>query len=325
LGGAVVAGVLAWGLSGMREAAERRSRESVPVVADAGASRSAAVVYRELPGVPLVLGAESERELDVLTELLELARKDPQAALARLRDLGEDGLLEEGFRAIAMGWATFAPEACAEWVSGVADPDLQAEAALGLSAVWSAKDGRAAVGWVRTLPGGRARDMALVESAVGWSGVAPTPALEAFLALPEERAMEQALDELMWRAIEKQPEETLARLGALENPRRDELMEAALISNTLESPADAWKRATLITDPEAVLRVRQTALARIAEDDPTGALALFAEAGSPAALVAPLAVSWFEADPDAALRWIEGLPSEAHKREAREVIAPTSP
>lgn len=288
----------------------------------AGGQAGTATVSRQLPGVPLLLGAENEADLDTLTGLLEEARKDPRGALARLLALKDDSLMEEGFRAISMGWATVAPAECAVWVSSVADPDLQAEAALGLSAVWSGKDGAATIGWVRTLPEGRARDMALVETAAGWSTVTPLPALESYLALPPERALDQALDELLWRAIERQPEQTLARLDKVEGPRRDPLLEAALIANTHEKPADAWRQATLIKDPDAGLRVRQVALGRIAEANPGQALALFTEAGSPRLLVAPIVESWFPADPEATLRWIQGLPSEAHKAAAREVITP---
>lgn len=280
---------------------------------------------RRVADAPLLLAGNTEAEIDRLAELLEVARKNPAAALKQLNDFKEDGLLEEGFKAIAMGWAQTAPTACAGWVSSIPDSDLQAGAALGLSAVWAAKDGSATLTWLQALPVGRARDMALIETAVGWANTDVGPALEAYLFLPREAALDQALDELLWRAIDKQPASTMARLERLESPRRDLLIEAALISRSIEKPEDSFKQAVRIQDTEAVLRVRQNSLAKIAESDPARAIQLFTEAGAPAALVPPIVVSWFETDSAAAMDWINTLPTEAHKTAARRALLPPEP
>lgn len=277
-------------------------------------------VMRRLEGVPLLLQAEDEQELDHLTMLLDTARTDPKAALAWLANPEHDGDLEEAFKAIALGWAETDPEGCSRWVSAIPDENLQAQAALGLAAVWSSKDGEATLTWQQTLPEGEARDLSLVETAVGWSKTAPAPALERFLTLEPETARDQAIDELLWRAVELQPTATLDRLSRLEQPRRDELLQDTLISNAMERPADSWREAARIVDPEAAQRVRIVALGSIAAEDPARAQALFKEAGSPVALAVPVAVNWFENDPDAVLQWMETLPTEEHKQAVREAL-----
>ncbi len=178
-----------------------------------------------------------------------LARRDGAAAV---RLLEETGALDADNPTVAlnvvMGWSQQDPAAAAAWAAGLEDPRLRS-AALGMTMQqWSVHDAEAARRWAFALPGGSARDEALL-------GLLSTPyasgALdeEVFAALGSEIARNRAVIQTAMRMavagerdrartlLEQRvsdPVERSRALGALEQLR---IGPGAMVVSPLGTPA----------------------------------------------------------------------------------------
>jgi hypothetical protein len=251
------------------------------------------------------LGLETQ---DRIRDLESLAASDLQKALTKLPAFRDTDLLSLALTAIAKGRAQADPEAAAEWVAGLASPDDQVSAALGLVPVWAARDPEACLVWASARPAGNLREVSLVELADTWVDRQPADALTRFLSMESEAGTERGLHAIVAQWVLDDPDKAVEHIAGLDAAhRRDEFLETALVSLTNQDPDMAWTQATRFADASRTEHVRSTALEAIAETRPQLALKLVESTGNPPAFLRAVARGWASRDPAAAASWISTL------------------
>lgn len=258
-----------------------------------------------------------ERELDMdlrrrLAELESIAARDPRSALLKLAAFQKTEFLTHALTAMARGWAASEPAAAANWLTQLDCEEDQVSAALGLIPAWASRDTGKCLDWTLERPAGNLREIALAEVADAWTGKDPVQALGRFLSLTPEAGTERGLHIIVAQWVLDAPAAAIAHLSNMDPAmRRDEFLETALVSLTLENPDLAWQQAERFQDRTRVEHVRGIALEAIAESRPHEALRLARSAGDPPALLQAVVRGWASWDEPAARSWIGSLKDEA--------------
>ena len=241
-------------------------------------------------------------------DLEDLAFRDSQRALAELATLTDPDLRSQSLVAISAGWGKRDPQAVAEWIASLESEEDRLDAALGLVPGWADSAPESCLDWVQSRPPGTLREVAMVELADAWVTRAPEVAFRRFLTLENEGGRERGLHVIVSQWALDAPEIAVASLSQDESPRRDEMLEAALVSLTNQDPELAWKYSDRFADAETVEHVRSMALEAMAEERPQDALRWAATGGNGEVLLAGIARGWALNDEAAATRWIKSLP-----------------
>jgi hypothetical protein len=240
--------------------------------------------------------------------LESLAARDSAKALAKLPFFRDSELLPMALTALERGWATADPHAAATWAARLESSDDQVSAVLGLVPEWAAVDADACLAWSENLPTGNMREVSLVELADAWGSRVPEAAMKQFLAMKSEEGTERGLHAIVTQWALDQPAEAIEYLAALDAAkRRDEFLEAALVSLTNQDPDLAWRQAVRFQDASRIGHVRCMALEAMAESRPHDALRLAESAGNPPELLHAVAAAWASWDKPAVDAWIATL------------------
>lgn len=243
-----------------------------------------------------------------LVSLGKLASRDPQQALAQLAGILDPTLRSLALATIAKGWAQADAPAAANWVAGLQPEDDAARAALGLIPVWAASAPADCLDWANHRPPGSLREMSLVELADAWGSAHPQEALTRFLALESDDGSERGLQTIVTQWALDAPQAAVDSISRLDPAlRRDEFLQAALVSLSNQDPALTWKYSDRFADPATVEHVRSTALEAMAETRPQDAIKLAATVGNSETLLTGIARGWASADDAAARTWIRSL------------------
>ncbi len=264
---------------------------------------------RDKPPVrPVFEGVATPESQAWLISLGKLASRDPQQALAQLAGILDPTLRSLALASIAAGWARVDAPAAAQWVAGLQPEDDAARAALGLVPVWAARAPADCLEWANHRPPGTLREMSLVELADAWGSAHPQEALTRFLALESDGGSERGLQTIVTQWALDAPQaavESISRMDAAS--RRDEFLQAALVSLSNQDPDLTWKYSDRFADSATVEHVRSMALEAIAETRPQDAIKLAATCGNSETLLTGIARGWASADDAAAKTWIRSL------------------
>lgn len=264
------------------------------------------------PGAPSVSPAFSgdlnSDPQPFLPALAEIASHDPRKALANLAAIQDPDLLPPALAAVASGWARLDLHAAANWVAGISSESQRSEAEAGLISVWAASDPANCLAWIVQHPTGNLRDESLVKLAETWCSNDPQEALSRFLGLEIDDGSRRGVQAIVSQWAKDDPA-AVGYIGALdESPRRDEILEAALISLASQDPELAWTCSDRFTDQKYTDRVRGMALESMAGTRPQEALELAESGGNGETLLAGIARGWFASHDSSAMEWIDSLP-----------------
>ena len=235
-----------------------------------------------------------------------LASSNPKKALADLAEIEDPDLLSLALAAVGSGWAQVDPQAAAQWVAGLSSEDQRREASAGLISAWSASAPADCLAWVAQNPADDLRAESLVNLADVWGSSDPQAALTGFLAL--EGGSDPGLRSIVSRWVIDDPAAAVENVSALDkSSKRDELLQAALVSLSSQDPELAWKFSNRVTDRKATEQIRSAALKAMAETRPLEAIKLAEAAGNSEALLAGIARGWASIDESAAEEWIASL------------------
>jgi hypothetical protein len=217
-----------------------------------------------------------DRALEQIETLERLALLDPRQALAQLDSFSEPNMRSLALAAIGRGWGDRDPKAASVWVEGLESPEDQVQAALGLMPVWAEREPENAMAWsLARAEGSAVRELSVLEVADAWGGIFPRQAMDAFLALPGEAGVERGLHAISTQWALDAPEQAIGYFSSLDPAgRRDEFLEAALVSLTNKNPEMTWREAHRVGDAGRVAHVQSQALEAIAESRPQEALRL---------------------------------------------------
>ena len=261
------------------------------------------------------------------------------AALAREGPLGQTG--EGSARGQLVGaWARANPQAALDFArrhphSGAAR--LLLKVRIG----WSHQTVQEDLAMLLGFPAGRARDAALEELHRGWASRDPSAAFASAQALPPGAVRDKASAEVLLRWADKDAASAFARYRSLG------LTDSALLSKLLEkgagkNPAQAIEWLQQL-DPGQIARAGPKIVNAWARRDPAAALSWalengvrlsaseeiffelnhdgFRRSGSMGGqTTSPLATA-LEAQPEATLRWLHGLPAGADRDRVLELAA----
>lgn len=264
---------------------------------------------RDRPPVRPAFAGEATPESQAwLVSLGKLASRDPQQALAQLAGILDPALRSLALTSIAAGWAQVDAPAAAKWVADLQPEDDAARAALGLVPVWATRAPADCLDWANQRPPGTLREMSLVELADAWGSAHPQEALTRFLTLESDEGSERGLQTIVTQWALDAPQAAVDSLSRMDPAsRRDELLQAALVSLSNQDPDLTWKYSDRFSDPGTVEHVRSMALEAIAETRPQDAIKLAATRGNSETLLAGIARGWASADDAGAKTWIHSL------------------
>jgi hypothetical protein len=150
--------------------------------------------------------------------------------------------------------------------------------------------------------------MSLVELADAWGSSHPQEALARFLVLENDDGRERGLQTIVTQWALDAPQAAIDSISRMDTAaRRDEFLQAALVSLTNQDPELTWKYSDRFADPATVEHVRSMALEAIAETRPQDAIKLAATGGNSATLLTGIARGWASADDAGAKAWIRSL------------------
>jgi hypothetical protein len=280
---------------------------------DSGRPQRSATVHGPRPSKPAVASAfpsdSSSESQNFLPALQALASSNPKKALANLAAIEDPDLLSLALAAVGSGWAQEDPLAAAKWVAGLPTEEQRGEAGAGLISVWAASAPTECFGWAAQHPPGHLREESLVKLADVWGSSDPQEALKGFLTLEVDGGSDRGLRAIVSRWVIDEPSVAVEQVSGLDkSPRRDDLLQAALVSLSSQDPELAWKYSDRVSDRKSIEHVRGVALKAMAETRPLDALKLAETAGNSEALLAGIARGWAVTDDDAAEEWIASLP-----------------
>lgn len=252
------------------------------------------------------------RDLERLQDLERLARLDPAQAVAQLAEFNDPATRGLALGAIGSGWGDADPISAARWLEGLDTEDEQVAAALGLIPVWAGRRAEEALDWsLGRTQDSNLRELSLLEVADVWASAVPELAMARFLALPSEAGTERGLHAISTQWALDSPDHAIRYFAALDPAgRRDEFLEAALVSLTNENPELAWAEARRVNDPERVAHIQSQALEGIAESRPADALRLAETDGNRQLNFLGIARGWATWDAQAAATWAATLEDE---------------
>lgn len=280
---------------------------------DAGRPQQSAAARSPRPAKqvvgPAFPGDSNPESQTFLPSFEALASSNPKKALANLAAIEDPDLLSLALAAVASGWAQVDPQAAAKWVAGLPSEAERSGAGAGLISVWAASAPAECLAWVAQHPSGNLRDESLVKLADGWSSNDPHAALTRFLALESDEGSQRGLRAIVSRWVIDDPSGAVENVSALgKSSRRDELLQAALVSLSSQDPELAWTYSDRVSDRKSIELVRGMALKAMAQTRPLEAIKLAETAGNSEALLAGIARGWAITDDDAAEEWVASLP-----------------
>ncbi len=323
----LAAGILAIAIAGVvfkNTPAAVKTRSDDPLVAGPAHDPSSSdASRRHRPPARPAFASEATRESQAwLVTLENLASRDSQQALAQLAGILDPALRSLALAAIANGWTQVDAPAAARWVGGLQPEDDAVRAALGLIPVWAASAPTDCLDWANQRPPGALREMSLVELADAWGSAHPQEALTGFFALENDDGRERGLQTIVTQWALDSPQAAIDSISRMDPAaRRDEFLQAALVSLTNQDPELTWKYSDRFADPKTVEHVRSMALEAIAETRPQDAIKLAATGGNSETLLAGIARGWASADEVAAKAWIATLPDQALATRLMETVS----
>ncbi len=207
-------------------------------------------------------------------------------------DVIEGRVRERAYAEIFGEWAGSDPLAAAARATELEDPLLRNLAMQEVAAKWIRKDSAAAIEWMNQLPAGAVRNSALQGLMPEWTAQNPQSAA-SFLA-------------------------TLA-----DSPERNEWLRSLGENWSSSDPTTALAWATRFPGEEERNLIVQTVLAKVAESSGRRAadLVLTLPAGAARAQGMELVLSrWRANDADAVSAWVNALPRESQREEARAIL-----
>lgn len=276
----------------------------------------------EMPPGEMDFEEESDPEAEALLVSLEkLAASDSAQALARLKTIEDPTLLALAISSVAGGWAQADAAAAAKWVESL-PADQATDAALGLVPAWAESAPAACLEWATRRPPGELREISLVELADVWSSADPREAFSRFLELENDEGRESGLLTIVSQWALDEPQAAVDHLAKIEDPiRRDEFLQAALVSLSDANPDLTWKFSDRFSDPETIAYVRGMTLEIIAATRPQEAIQLAESAGGGEELLAGIARGWAVEDAAAAKAWLATLADKELAARLMETIA----
>ena len=272
------------------------------------------------PGFNAVLSeTDPIRRAALLDELLKSL--PPKELILLLNALpkggGPPGVSDEILRRLALA----DPTAAAQWVVGVAEPDLRQSSFRQLGVVWAGKDLDGAIAWAMTLTEGADRNVAIHSIAYEASRTNPKQALEFILDLPAGIERDDLVIHAAKQWATKEPASAASWAELID--------DADLRTRALADIASAWSA----TDPEAAANYAIAAippgrdqsraaieiLQRWVAVNPSPATtwaASFPDGELQEIALRTTVGTWAGREPVAAAEWIGKLPPGANKDQA---------
>lgn len=272
----------------------------------------------------------SERQLAsefLSAELDKLVDFDSAAAFSFLAKFEGSELRGEAIAEFAYRWSQLDPIATADWLKGL-DKNDRPDAVVGLVSGWVEIAPEAALKWCMALnESGGIKQMAVHQCALAWAETDGRSAIEAFWRLKSEPVIEDALQIVATTWPMDDPDGVLAYFDSLPaSERREEYLEAALVSMTNIDPDRVWREASRAKDEERQNHIRSQALEAIAEKRPEEAIRIAKMQSNPVLFLRAVGRGWSIIDPTAAQRWAEDLSDESIRESILgEIVTPTAP